>query len=114
MAGQDTLDQTGLIKALRACGQLGPLEGATFHPLTGGVSSDVFRVDTADGRILVVKRSIPRLRVSVEWRAPVERAAGEVRWLKFVRSIDRRLAPEVLAEAPEAFLFVMEYLDPDT
>jgi aminoglycoside phosphotransferase (APT) family kinase protein len=78
------------------------------------VSSDVFRVDTGDGRILVVKRSIPRLRVSAEWLAPVERAAGEVRWLEFVRSIDQRLAPEVLAELPEAFLFVMEWLDPAT
>ena len=114
MAGQDTLDQTGLVEALRACGQLGPHQAATFHPLTGGVSSDVFRAHIEDGRVLVVKRSIPRLRVSVEWRAPVERAAGEVRWLKLVRAIDPRLAPEVLAEVPDAFLFVMEYLDPDT
>ena len=104
--------ETGLVDALRACGLLEPEEGAVFTPLAGGVSSDVFRVDTEGGRILAVKRSIPRLRVAAEWLAPVERAAGEVRWLNLARSIDPRLAPEVLAEAPETFVFAMRYLDP--
>ncbi|HLZ83559.1 MAG TPA: aminoglycoside phosphotransferase family protein, partial [Caulobacteraceae bacterium] len=108
----DGVEQEGLIEALRACGLLKAGGGATLRPLTGGVSSDVFRVDTGDGRALVVKRSIPRLRVKAEWLAPVERVAGEVRWLKLARSIDPRLAPEVLAELPEAHVFVMEFLDP--
>jgi tRNA A-37 threonylcarbamoyl transferase component Bud32 len=108
----DTLDTDGLLEVLRDCGQLAPGLGARFSPLAGGVSADVFRVDTDDGRTLVVKRSIPRLRVAAEWLAPVQRAAGEVRWLRLARSIDPRLAPEVLAEAPEAFVFVMAYLDP--
>ena len=80
--------------------------------MTGGVSSDVFRVETGDGRTLVVKRSIPQLRVKAEWLAPVERIAGEVRWLRLARSIDPRLAPEVLAELPDAHIFVMDFLDP--
>ena len=108
------LDQAGLLEALRSCGLVGPAESASFHPLAGGVSSDVFRVDTEDGRRLAVKRSIPRLRVNAEWLAPVERAAGEVRWLRLVRAIDPRLAPEVLAEAPDAHVFAMNYLEPDT
>jgi len=108
----DTVDEPGLLEALRACGLLAAGEAATLQPLTGGVSSDVFRVDTGDGRTLVVKRSIPRLRVKEEWLAPVERVAGEVRWLKLARSIDPRLAPEVLAELPEAHVFAMEFLDP--
>lgn len=108
----DTLDTDGLLEALRDSGQLATGLSARFSPLAGGVSSDVFRVDTEDGRTLVVKRSIPRLRVAAEWLAPVQRAAGEVRWLRLARSIDPRLAPEVLAEAPEAFVFVMTYLDP--
>jgi aminoglycoside phosphotransferase (APT) family kinase protein len=108
----DIADQGGLLEALRAVGLLGPAEGARFTPLAGGVSSDVFRVDTDGGRTLAVKRSIPRLRVAAEWLAPVERAAGEVRWLKLARSIEPRLAPAVLAEAPEAFVFAMAYLDP--
>jgi aminoglycoside phosphotransferase (APT) family kinase protein len=74
----------------------------------------VFRADTESGRAVVVKRSIPRLRVAAEWLAPVERAAGEVRWLRLVHAIDPRLAPEVLAEVPEAFFFAMSLLDPAT
>jgi aminoglycoside phosphotransferase (APT) family kinase protein len=107
-----SLDAGGLAEALRACGLLGPGEGARLAPLTGGVSSDVFRVDTEDGRTLVVKRSIPQLRVKEEWLAPVERMASEVRWLRLARSIDPRLAPEVLAVLPEAHVFVMAFLDP--
>jgi aminoglycoside phosphotransferase (APT) family kinase protein len=108
----DSVDDPGLLEALRGCGLLGPREAARFRPLTGGVSSDVYRVETDDGRKLVVKRSIPRLRVREEWLAPVERIAGEVRWLKLARSIDPRLAPEVLAECPEAHVFAMAFLDP--
>jgi aminoglycoside phosphotransferase (APT) family kinase protein len=110
----DGVDEPGLLEALRACGLLRPGEGVKLQPLTGGVSSDVFRVDTGNGRTLVVKRSIPRLRVKEEWLAPVERVAGEVRWLRLARSIDPRLAPEVLAELPEAHVFAMEYLEPAT
>jgi aminoglycoside phosphotransferase (APT) family kinase protein len=109
-----SLEEAGLVEALRACGLLGPGEPARLAPLTGGVSSDVFRVETGRGRTLVVKRSIPRLRVKEEWLAPVERMASEVRWLKLARSIVPRLAPEVLAVAPEAHVFVMAFLDPST
>ncbi len=108
------VDDHGLADALRACGLLAPGEGVTFSPLAGGVSSDVFRAGTDGGRVFAVKRSIPQLRVAAEWLAPVQRAAGEVRWLKLVRGIDPRLAPEVIAEAPEAFVFAMAFLDPET
>ncbi|MDB5484020.1 MAG: putative aminoglycoside phosphotransferase [Caulobacteraceae bacterium] len=110
----DGVEERGLLEALRASGLLKPGEGARLQPLAGGVSSDVYRVDTAEGRTLVVKRSIPRLRVAEEWLAPVERVAGEVRWLKLARSIDPRLAPKVLAELPEAHVFAMEFLEPAT
>jgi aminoglycoside phosphotransferase (APT) family kinase protein len=108
----DSREAAGLVEALLACGLLKAGEGARLAPLTGGVSSDVFRVETDGGRTLVVKRSIPQLRVKEEWLAPVERMAGEVRWLQLARSIDPRLAPEVLAVLPEAHVFVMAFLDP--
>lgn len=104
----------GLVEALRELGLLGHAERATTFPLSGGVSSDVFCVRGEDGRAFVVKRSIPRLRVQADWRAPIERDAGEVNWLRSVREIDPCLAPEVLAWAPEKHLFVMRWLDPAT
>ncbi len=95
--------------ALRDLGLLRDGEVARSEALTGGVSSDVIAVTTPRGRF-VVKRSIPRLRVAAEWRAPVERAATEVRWLRVARRIDPRLAPEVLGEAAGSHLFVMRRL----
>ncbi|HEY1447263.1 MAG TPA: hypothetical protein VGF33_01885, partial [Caulobacteraceae bacterium] len=81
--------------ALRELGLLAAGEGAHIDPLSGGVSSDVFGVCTRRGGAFVVKRSIPKLRVRADWRAPVERDAVEVAWLKAVREVDPRLAPEV-------------------
>jgi aminoglycoside phosphotransferase (APT) family kinase protein len=61
----------------------------------------------------VVKRSIPRLRVKADWRAPVTRDAVEIAWLETVRAVDPRLAPDVLACEPEDHLFVMERMAGD-
>ena len=51
--------------------RMGLLENseAEIVPLTGGVSSDIYRV-TAPGKRFVVKRALPQLRVAAEWRAP--------------------------------------------
>ena len=38
-------------------------------PLGGGVSSDVYLVDLPD-RQVCVKRALPKLRVTADWRAP--------------------------------------------
>jgi len=87
-----------IIEALRSAGLAG--EGEVFlQPLTGGVSCDVWRVDSPAGPI-VVKRPLPQLRVAAEWLAPVERGTSEVRWLRRARSVDPHIAPEVLAELP--------------
>jgi tRNA A-37 threonylcarbamoyl transferase component Bud32 len=110
----DSLDEAGLLDAARRHGLLAPSQAARLSPLSGGVSSDVFRLDAEGGRSLVVKRSITRLRVAADWRAPTRRAAVEARWLRLARSIDPRLAPEVLAEDPATFTFVMSLLDPAT
>ena len=101
-----------MVDALRDLGLVRP--GAVLiHPLTGGVSSDVLMVFSGSDAI-VVKRSIPKLRVKADWRAPVTRAASEVAWLRFVAGLDPRLVPAVLAEVPEKHLFVMPFLDPTT
>ena len=107
-----TADPGGLVEALRAGGLLAAGESAVLTPLAGGVSSDVFRAEAEDGRVWAVKRSIPQLRVAEEWVAPVSRAAGEVRWLRLVRQIDPRLAPEVVCVVPDASIFAMTFLDP--
>ena len=80
-------------------------------PLTGGVSSDIWRVDLAIGPVCI-KRALPRLRVAADWRAPVERNAYEVAWIRCAGDIVPEAVPEVLGEDSLLGMFVMRYLDP--
>jgi aminoglycoside phosphotransferase (APT) family kinase protein len=77
--------------------------------LTGGVSSDIWKVDLRTGPVCV-KRALPRLRVAQLWEAPVERNRYEWRWMQAAARIVPGCAPRVLAH-DEAGLFAMEYLD---
>lgn len=85
------------------------------HPgaeaLTGGVSSDIWRVDLPEGPICV-KRALAKLRVEMDWEVPVERNAYEVAWMLVARAIEPDSAPEILAHDAESGLFAMPYLDP--
>ena len=99
-----------VIAALRRGGLI-PAQGEPrLVALAGGVSCDVWLVEAGEQR-LVAKRALAQLRVAAEWRAPVERAENEVRWLRRVAAIAPRLVPEVLGADPAAHLFAMRYLD---
>ncbi|WP_245262560.1 hypothetical protein [Ensifer sp. BR816] len=51
-------------------------EAASYRPLTGGVSSDIYRVELP-GRTLCIKRALPKLKVAADWQAPVSRSSFE-------------------------------------
>ena len=102
-----------MLEALRAGGFLDPGAAPDLLPLTGGVSSDVFRLETAHGPVCV-KRALEKLRVSADWRAPVERSHYEVEWLRTARAFAGDAVPRVLFEARDAHVFVMSFFDPDT
>ncbi len=99
--------EADIIADLRAAGLVGEGDVALV-PLTGGVSCDVWKVETPSGPI-VVKRPLEQLRVAAEWHAPVERGTSEVRWLRRARGVDPRIVPEVLAELP-GHAFAMRFL----
>ena len=80
--------------------------------LTGGVSSDIWRVDLADGQRLCVKRALPKLKVAADWHAPVSRNAFEWAWIQFATQILPQAVPQPLAHDPEAGMFAMGFLDP--
>jgi aminoglycoside phosphotransferase (APT) family kinase protein len=82
-----------------------------LEALTGGVSSDIWKVE-AKGRTLAVKKARAQLKVAQEWHAPIERNAYEVKWFRTVASIVPEAVPEILGEDREAGLFAMKYLDP--
>ncbi|WP_372527309.1 phosphotransferase family protein [Piscinibacter sp.] len=88
-----------------------PGEKALWQPLSGGVSSDIWRVDYS-GRSFCVKRALAQLKVAAEWKAPLSRNAYEWAWMKFAARHCPANVPEPLAHDDEVGLFAMSYLDP--
>jgi aminoglycoside phosphotransferase (APT) family kinase protein len=80
-----------------------------FEELTGGVSSEIWRVDLASGSVCV-KRALPRLRVAQRWEAPVERNRYERLWMDAAGAAAPGAAPRILACDDHAGLFAMEYV----
>lgn len=85
---------------------------AKWIPLTGGVSSEIWRVELPD-RTLCVKRALGRLKVQAEWHVPVSRNAYEWAWFKFAAAHAPDAVPAPVAHDPELGMFAMEYLDPE-
>jgi aminoglycoside phosphotransferase (APT) family kinase protein len=86
--------------------------GLAATPLTGGVSSDIWRVDLP-GHSLCIKRALPQLRVAATWFAPVSRNRLEWEWLQLAGTIAPDAVPRAVAHDPELGLFAMEFLPPD-
>lgn len=85
----------------------------SFTPLTGGVSSDIWRV-TGGHHPICVKRARYQLAVAATWEVPVERNHYEAEFLRVVSAEVPGFAPDLLAEDQALGLIVLPYLDPDT
>jgi 5-methylthioribose kinase len=81
-------------------------------PLTGGVSSGIYRVDLRSGRYCV-KQALPKLKVAKDWKVPVERVFAEIGYLRTVAAIVPGHVPRVLGEDTASKSFVMEFLGPE-
>jgi tRNA A-37 threonylcarbamoyl transferase component Bud32 len=75
--------------------------------LTGGVSSDIWRIELPTGPICV-KRALPKLLVAADWRAPVERNTFEARWMRRAEGF----APRLLGQDETSGTLAMEFLPP--
>ncbi len=102
----------------RCCDLLEDLELATRDevtnvvPLTGGVASDIARIDTLD-RTYCAKFALAKLRVAADWHAPVHRNAAEYAWLEFVHDLRPESAPCLFGRSQAENGFVMEFLSGD-
>lgn len=85
---------------------------AHFTPLTGGVASDIWKVETG-GTPFVVKRALPKLRVAADWHAPISRNKSEAGWLRVAKRIAPDAAPDVLFHDPDAGMFAMNFFPPE-
>jgi len=81
-------------------------------PMSGGVSSDIWRVDGPSGTFCV-KRALARLKVAADWRAPVGRNRNEVAWFRTAGAIVPEAVPAILGDDPAGGSFAMSYLAPD-
>ena len=102
-----------IVAALARAGLLAAGEQPGGEPLTGGVSSDIWRIDLRAGAVCV-KRALPKLRVAANWEAPVERNAFEVAWMKVAAEVNADAVPKLRGHDAAAGLFIMEFLEPAT
>lgn len=81
--------------------------------LPGGISCEVAIVREDDGREIVVKQALPRLKVVADWRSDPARSSVEVEALRVIRELlGPQSAPEVLWEDAPNHRFAMQRVDP--
>ena len=95
-----------VLSLLRKGGLIAGNENPSFTPLSGGVSSEIWRVGN-----ICVKRALPRLRVAQVWEAPVERNRYERMWLEAAGAAVPGAAPRVLAADDACLLYTSDAAD---
>jgi aminoglycoside phosphotransferase (APT) family kinase protein len=101
----------GIIKSLHDAGLIADESDIDACPLSGGVSSDIWRLKGVHGAICL-KRALTKLKVKDDWFAPITRNASEVAWLKTIATMLPDNVPEVLHHDEEQGFFVMRFYDP--
>lgn len=107
-------DHQDIAATLLRMGLLHVGEKFSLDGLSGGVSCDVYKVEVEGRSPIVVKRALPKLRVTLDWHAPPERSVAEVVWMKLVAGINPDWVPKILGEDHAHHLFAMEFLAPDS
>jgi aminoglycoside phosphotransferase (APT) family kinase protein len=105
-------DLAAILGILRRMGLLAEGAEPTGERLTGGVSSDIWRIDLPTGPVCV-KRALARLRVAADWRAPVERNRFEARWMQRANAAVPGAAPRLLGLDEASGALAMPFLPPD-
>ena len=105
-------DEAALRRIFLSLGLAREDEHVHATPLTGGVSSGIYRVDLRSGSYCV-KQALPQLKVAKLWTVPVERVFAEVAWLRTAAAIVPGHVPRVLGEDAASKSFVMAFLGAD-
>ncbi len=82
---------------------------AEITPLTGGVSSEIYRVEEGEN-VFVVKRALKKLKVADDWYVDLSRNASEVEFLLCVQGFLPAAVPSVLFASKTDGYFVMDFL----
>lgn len=91
-------------------GLAAPGEASKWTPLSGGVSSDIWRVDTPT-LTFCVKRALEKLKVEADWHADVSRNAYEWSYITLADRLVPGSVPTPIAHDEKRGLFAMAWLD---
>ncbi len=105
VAPADLLTPTSVLPYLVARGIVG--SSATAAELSGGVSNVVLRIHDGDTD-LIVKQSLPRLRVAEEWLAPQERTITEAEAMVLASTVVNDGVPRIVLSDDAAFVLAMD------
>jgi aminoglycoside phosphotransferase (APT) family kinase protein len=98
-----------LVAYLRAAGHIASGESPACRTLAGGVSSRTVLVERPTGADWVIKQSLARLRVDVEWNCDPERIHREALGMTWLRALAPTVSvPALLYEDHERHLLAME------
>ena len=93
---------------LRESGQIPDRAEIQVRELSGGVSNIVLRVDIQGRAPFVIKQCRERLRVAMDWRAPLDRIWTECATLNLLHTIlPEGTVPTILFEDRPNYLFAM-------
>ena len=115
-----------IIDSLTTMGFINNGDVIDSRPLTGGVASDIWRIDiySADGsdcavenkrhQTLCIKRALSQLKVEQTWEVSTDRNAYEVRWFQTVAEyFSHDVVPHILAHDKKRGVFAMDFLPPE-
>jgi len=83
---------------------------AKMIPLTGGISSEIYRVEDGE-QTFVVKRALHQLRVEQPWFADTARNQYEQAFLRYVAAFRPDAVPKLIFSNATAGFFCMEYFN---
>lgn len=81
-----------------------------INPLKGGVSCEIYKVDTTD-KSYCVKKALRKLKVRKNWYADPIRSYYEFLWLKKVKKIFPHSVPRVVEYNKKRNFLIIQYLD---
>ncbi len=91
-------------------GIMDPAQKVSVSSLTGGVASDIALVKVGE-RKYCAKFALPKLKVAVDWFAPVHRNAAEYQWLQVAARIAPESAIQLFGRSESMHGFVMEFVE---
>ncbi|SJZ54313.1 phosphotransferase [Consotaella salsifontis] len=102
-------DEDAARLVLERMGLLERAEAFSVEPLAGGVSSNVLKISRR-GETFCLKQALPKLKVSKDWQAPIERVFSEIDWLTVAGAIVPEAVPAIRGIDRETGCFAMDFL----